>query len=89
MIPCIKNKCILLPICKGKFEIECHELAEYYGKRTDGTYISGSHVWYDIQEVFPKLQEIMGPLKRSKTLVYRTFKIYKHPDPGRFVPKEF
>lgn len=81
-LPCIQTKCILLPICKGKFEIECTILAAYYGKETGESYISGDKVWVYIETIFPKLLEINGPMIQTKSLRYRSFKIYKYPDPG-------
>ena len=30
MIPCIKNKCLLYPVCKSKVDISCDELESYF-----------------------------------------------------------
>ena len=85
-IPCRENKCILLPICKNKFEIECQILADFYGKETGGTYDSRADVWDDIEKTLPKLIEVHGPMVLTKTLAYRSYKIYKYPDPGHLPP---
>ena len=79
-MPCKENKCILLPICKGKFEIECKQLATYYGYKTDHTYIPGHDIWESIEKILPNLLEIHGPMIQTKSLNYRSFKIYKHSE---------
>ncbi len=80
MIPCKENKCLLLPICKGKISIECVELTSYYGTLTDGTYDSGADIWIVIEETLPKLKEIVGPMKRAFHFKYRSYKIVKYPN---------
>ena len=86
MIPCEENKCLLLGICKSKTEIEYTILADFYGMATDQTYDTGADVWDAIELVFPRLQEIQGPMVYGKTLQYRKFNIFKYPDPGYFNP---
>ena len=80
MLPCTQNKCILLPICKVKFEIECEKLTEYYAEKTDRTYLPGHEVWDIIEKTLPKLLEINGPMIHTKSLSYRAYNIYKNPD---------
>jgi len=88
-LPCLTNKCILLPVCKAKFEIECKVLSDYYGEATDTTYNSyDRETWNEIEKVLPKLLEIHGPVVQTKTLKYRTYIIYKYPDPGNLEFKQ-
>jgi len=78
-LPCIEDKCILLPVCKSKFEIECREIAKYYGLATDGSYNNADRAWDEIEKVLPKLIEINGPMVRGIYLSYRSYNIYKYP----------
>lgn len=32
MIPCIKNKCLLFPVCQNKTSINCPEIDDYYNE---------------------------------------------------------
>jgi hypothetical protein len=78
-LPCIEDKCILLPICKSKFEIECMEITKYYAFETDGSYNNADRAWDEIEKVLPKLIKINGPMVRSPCLTYRSYNIHKYP----------
>ena len=85
-VPCTKDKCLKYPICLNKTELECSDLADFYGMGTDHDYDSGAEIWDAIQVALPKLLEIQGPLLIKDQLTYRSFNIYKYPDPGYFNP---
>jgi len=78
-IPCISNKCILLPVCKAKSDIECKNLTQYYGDKTNRKFHSGDKVWIDINKILPNLERIQGPLVHRGNLIYRTYMIHKDP----------
>jgi len=84
-LPCLTNKCILLPVCKTKLKIECENLTDYYADKTDRTYLSGHEIWDTIEKTLPKLSEIQGPMIHTKSLNYRAYTIYK--DPGDRYPE--
>lgn len=51
MIPCLKNKCILLPVCKGKGAICCDELREWME--------DAPHPWIDISDTLGEVFQIL------------------------------
>lgn len=54
-LPCIKNKCIVYPICMHKKEINCKDLLHWFRKEDKRHRQSP---WGKIEKVFPKLQYI-------------------------------
>jgi len=59
MIPCIENKCILLPVCKHKDYITCDQLQSYFIK------LMGVHKFH-FNESFDKLTEILPCLYKME-----------------------
>ncbi len=61
-LPCIKNKCLLYPVCKNKQEVSCEELRLHYWNLKRGTlHIESIEVWAIINEDLPRLQMIGPP----------------------------
>lgn len=51
MIPCIENKCILLPTCKYRNSIICEQLEQYISIRNNGSH----NPWREVRKVIPDL----------------------------------
>ena len=61
-IPCIKDKCLLYPVCKNKQEVECEEIRLYYWNLKRGKmHIESIEIWAIINEDLPRLQMIGAP----------------------------
>lgn len=54
-IPCIKTKCILLPVCKSKIRIHCDDLFYYTDKLRVKDYNS---LWIYIRSILPNIQGV-------------------------------
>ena len=52
-IPCIKDKCILFPVCKNKTEIKCEELYSYMK-------LDNAKKVRSVSKTLPKLYKIKG-----------------------------
>lgn len=53
-IPCIKNKCILYPVCVSKIDIECDELWQYF-RHVQVTNKDDPSAWSIMRMNFPVL----------------------------------
>lgn len=60
--PCLKNKCIKLPVCRYKNEIVCDILVDYYTDTVisvfDGTQASSNNVKKEIVNFFPRIKKL-------------------------------
>jgi len=68
-LPCIKDKCILLPVCKTKKFIECNKLKQYM----DDYYTDQIIIDESTRDVYKYLLSIFNNLQG----------IYKDKDPNR------
>jgi len=66
MIPCIKNKCLKLPICKSKNSVDCTELNNFIHESLpqaiEETYIhlkQKALLWNHINETLPLLEQAL------------------------------
>ena len=57
-MPCKKDKCILLPVCKSKQTIRCKDLSDYYWYCV----WIGRNMWVDICRTLPNLNKISNGL---------------------------
>jgi len=67
-IPCIKNKCILFPVCRNKYIIKCSILEEYFislercfrnkAPVHNDEYNPVELAWSIVKNVLPKLIEL-------------------------------
>ena len=64
-LPCKIEKCILFPICISEHVIDCNELVEWYEYYTKKRNVKSRTTWRAINNIFPKLQTIVGPLRRN------------------------
>ena len=55
IIPCVKNKCILYPVCKHKKEIYCDDMYSWYAL-SSGEEISNR--WQHIHRTFPNIEAL-------------------------------
>lgn len=59
-IPCIKNKCILYPVCKSKQVINCVDLESYFISSLQTIGYDYNVVWNKITKSIPQLYTIRG-----------------------------
>ena len=57
-LPCIKDKCILYPVCKNKKAIICDLLTEYMFKELNGKEMHSNAIWQYLSNHFPNLMSI-------------------------------
>jgi len=57
-IPCVKEKCILFPVCISKREIECDDLTAWLGDRVEDI-----DVWKHMRQYLKKVHQIAGQNK--------------------------
>jgi len=57
-IPCIKDKCILLPVCKSKDDIICDNLFDYSNEMRQYDH---DKLWTHVKIVLPNIQLIQHP----------------------------
>ncbi len=57
MIPCIKNKCLKLPICVSKIRIDCIILKDYYDSIQED--MEWEELWIMLNKTFPNLESIL------------------------------
>jgi hypothetical protein len=75
-IPCIKNKCILYPVCKSKTYIECKILSNWLNKEpTFSLYILRKRI---IAQHLPKLNELRAGNINHNWFTDKDF-IYENP----------
>jgi len=60
MIPCIKDKCILLPVCKHKDDITCDQLESYFVKLMRVQKFHFNKSFDLITEIIPYLYRMEG-----------------------------
>lgn len=60
MIPCIKDKCILLPVCKHKDDITCDQLESYFVKLMKDLDFSFNKAFDKLTEILPSLYRMEG-----------------------------
>lgn len=74
-IPCIRDKCILYPICKFKSELRCDILKEYadgvYDKLVidETAYIITKEVLSTLRQVFPNIEGVYKDLITRSMLI--------------------
>jgi len=58
-IPCIKDKCLMVPVCRNRIEIYCDILMGYLNKLNmkSNLYPEGS-IWFKMRKTLPKLEVI-------------------------------
>lgn len=61
--PCVKNKCLLFPICKTKVGIKCPDLTSYHQQLFEEAHKEEVHskhwdVWYFLHKDLPSLKVI-------------------------------
>ena len=76
IIPCIKDKCLLLPVCKHKFVINCESLFELLriAVRTNAMYSNYIELTDQINKLFPKVFKINNNTKDRGYYIYESKK---------------
>jgi len=57
-IPCLKNKCLKFPVCKGKKQICCDILFDYADKEMQYNYIQ---FWNYVKTLLPNIETVQHP----------------------------
>ena len=68
IIPCKKNKCILLPVCQNKKHIDCEDIATYYSMlRNDAT---RDDTWNKIKETLKSMTTFRSGENGTDNYIY-------------------